>query len=190
MDMEIIYSMLLGLLLATAVPLLAFFLLRRKLDAANAGAIAAAYGSVSAVTFVTAISFLEMEQLSFNGHMIAVMAIMEAPAIIVGVLLVKQLGKLNMDSSVSFSDTIRHSLTNGSVMLLIGSLLIGFLASESQAEGIRPFTTDIFKGFLAVFLLDMGITSGRHLSAIVRWGPFPAIFAIMMPFSMELLHCC
>ena len=85
---EIIWSMVLGFLLASAVPVYAFFLLKKKLSTENAGAIAAAYGSVSTVTFVTAISFLDMEKIEFGGHMIAVMAIMEAPAIIVGVLLI------------------------------------------------------------------------------------------------------
>ena len=87
LNLEIIWSMLFGMLLAIAVPLYAYFLLKRKFSVENSGAIAAAYGSVSAVTFVTAISFLEMEQIPFGGHMVAVMALMEAPSIIVGVLL-------------------------------------------------------------------------------------------------------
>ncbi|MEM7659367.1 MAG: sodium-dependent bicarbonate transport family permease [Bacteroidota bacterium] len=184
LDMEIFWSLMLGMTLATVVPLAVFLILRRKLDGPNAGAVAAAYGSVSAVTFVTAVSFLEMEQVAVGGHMIAVMALMEAPAIIVGVLLVKQFGKQAKEEGPkqSIGSMIWHSFTNGSVLLLIASLVIGFLASESQAEGIRPFTTDIFKGFLAVFLLDMGLTSGRHLSAMVRWGAFPALFATLMPF--------
>lgn len=182
LDMEIVWSMLLGLFMASIIPLTAFFILRRKLDDSNAGAVAAAYGSVSAVTFVTAVSFLEIEQETFGGHMIAVMAIMEAPAIILGVLLVKRFCRQEMEPSGRIGSMVFHSLTNGSVLLLISSLVIGFLASESQAEGIRPFTTDIFKGFLAVFLLDMGLTSGRHLSAMTRWGAFPATFAAVMPF--------
>ena len=182
LDMEIAWSLILGVFLASMVPIGVFFLLRRRLDCPNACAVAASYGSVSAVTFITAVSFLELEQVSFDGHMIAVMAMMEAPAIIVGVLLVKQFGEQRYSNQTSIPSMLKHSLTNGSVLLLLASLVIGFLASESQAEGIRPFTTDIFKGFLAVFLLDMGITSGRHLSAMVRWGTFPAFFALLMPF--------
>lgn len=72
-------------------------------------------------------------------------------------------------------------------MLILGSLLIGFIASEKQAEGISPFTTDIFKGFLAVFLLDMGISSGRKLSDFWNNGYFPLIFAIVIPFINGLL---
>jgi hypothetical protein len=183
LDMEIAWSMMLGIGLAALVPIGSFFLLRRRLSAPNAAAVAAAYGSISAVTFVTAVSFLELEQVHFDGHMIAVMALMEAPAIIIGVLLLKTFSKGHPQATpTSLRTMLWHSFTNGSVLLLIGSLVIGFLASESQAEGIRPFTTDIFKGFLAVFLLDMGITSGRHLSAMVRWGWFPILYAVLMPF--------
>ena len=87
LNMEIIWSLLFGIALAIVIPVYSYFILRRKFSVANSGAIAAAYGSVSAVTFVTAISFLEIEQISFGGHMVAVMALMEAPSIIVGVLL-------------------------------------------------------------------------------------------------------
>lgn len=186
-NMEVLWSMLLGLALAVTVPVSTFFLLRKRLGGANAAAVAAAYGSVSAVTFVTAVSFLELEQQHFSGHMIAVMALMEAPAIIVGVLLVRWFAKDFAQQAGSLSTILRHSVTNGSVLLLIGSLFIGFLASESQAEGIKPFTTDIFKGFLAVFLLDMGLTSGRHLGAMVKSGVLPVLFASVMPFIHGLL---
>jgi len=70
---------------------------------------------------------------------------------------------------------------NGSVLLIIGSLVIGFLASAKQAEGIKPFTNDLFKGFLAIFLLDMGVTSGRKLKTFLSLGWFPVIFAIVIP---------
>ena len=76
---------------------------------------------------------------------------------------------------------VKHSLTNGSVLLILGSLVIGLLANAKQAEGIKPFTNDIFKGFLAIFLLDMGITSGRKLTAFFSFGWFPVIFAILIP---------
>jgi len=187
---EIIYSLLLGIMMAAAIPVLSFFLLKNRLSVENAGAIAASYGSVSAVTFVTAISFLDFQGIHYGGHMIAVMAGMEASAIIVGVSLIhffkgEKHRRPKLDRPAQ--SLLGHSLTNGSVLLILGSLLIGFLASEQQAEGIRPFTTDIFKGFLAVFLLDMGITSGRQLTAILNKGLFPFIFAILMPFMHGLL---
>jgi hypothetical protein len=180
LNLEIFWSLFFGIVLATLVPVYAYYILRRKFSVPNSGAIAAAYGSVSAVTFVTTISFLEMEQIPFGGHMVAVMALMEAPSIIVGVLLISLYDKKNKDT-LSISSVVKHSLTNGSVLLILGSLVVGFLANDAQAEGIKPFTTDIFKGFLAVFLLDMGITSGKKLSDFVKKGWFAVVFAIVMP---------
>lgn len=178
--------LLFGVLLALSIPLYSFFILRRSVGVSNAAAIAAAYGSVSAVTFVTAVSFLELEQVEFGGHMVAVMAFMEAPAIMVGVLLLALFAK-GESPQLSLGKVIQHAFTNGSVFLILGSLVIGFLASDAQAEGIKPFTTDIFKGFLAVFLLDMGIASGRKLSSFWNTGGFPLIFAIVIPLINGLI---
>ncbi len=179
-SLEIFWAFVCGLLLALLVPLYAYFILRRKFSVQNAGAIAASYGSVSAVTFVTAISFLEMEQIDFGGHMVAVMALMEAPSIIVGVLLIS-LFDWQRKKQIKMGEVVRHSLTNGSVLLILGSLVIGFVANEQQAQGIAPFTTDIFKGFLAVFLLDMGITSGKEIMALLKKGWFALLFSIVVP---------
>ncbi len=180
LDGEIIGSLFFGLLLASVVPVVAFFVLKTRFSIPNAGSIAAAYGSVSAVTFVTAISFLELKEIHYGGHMVAVMALMEAPAIMVGVLLMSLFRK-DQEEKQPMGKILHHSLTNGSVFLIIGSLIIGFVASDQQAEGIKPFTTDIFKGFLAVFLLDMGINSGRRLTDFVRKGKFALFFAIILP---------
>lgn len=186
-NLESLMSMGLGLFLAIAIPLSSFFILKRKMSVENAGAIAASYGSVSAVTFVTATSFLDFEAVQFNGHMIAVMALMEAPAIIVGVLLINYFKRSSKSDKSPISNILWHSVTNGSVLLILGSLVIGYMASAEQAEGIRPFTTDIFKGFLAVFLLDMGITSGKQLSSIINKGLYPFIFSSIMPFINGLI---
>lgn len=180
-DMEILWSLLFGILLALVVPIYSFLILRKRVGVSNAAAIAAAYGSVSAVTFVTAVSFLEIVQIEFGGHMVAVMALMEAPSIIVGVVLFSLFEK-NETNQTPFSHILKHSVTNGSVLLILGSLIIGFIASDAQAEGIKPFTTDIFKGFLAVFLLDMGIVSGRKLSSFLENGWFTTLFALIVPF--------
>jgi uncharacterized protein len=145
----------------------------------DSGAIAATYGSVSAVTFVTAISFLEMQNIPYNGYMVAVMALMEAPAIIIGVFLVKFFSKT--EEKLQIGSMIKHSFTNGSVLLIIGSLIIGLLASDKQALGIKPFTTDLFKGFLAIFLLDMGISSGKKIGSLINNGWFTLLFAIIVP---------
>ncbi len=177
---EIIGSMAFGLLISLLIPCYTFFILKRKLSIDDAGAIAAAYGSVSAVTFVTAVNYLESQQMDVHGQMVAIMALMESPAIIAGLLLISIYNK-DADNKIKKSSAIRHSFTNGSVLLILGSLLIGFLANAKQAEGIRPFTTDIFKGFLAIFLLDMGISSGKKLSSFLSNGMFPLVFAILIP---------
>jgi len=180
LNAEIFLSLLFGVFLALVVPIYSFFILKKRVGVDNAGAIAAAYGSVSAVTFVTSITFLETQGMTFGGQMVAVMALMEAPSIIIGVLLMRLFNN-GHSAETSFKHVLRHAVTNGSVLLIIGSLIIGFLASEKQAQGIEPFTTDIFKGFLAVFLLDMGIVSGRKLSSFLDNGWFPLIFALVMP---------
>ena len=179
-DLEIIYSAIFGVFIAIIIPVYCFFILKRKFSIENSGAIAAAYGSVSAVTFVTAISFLEIQKYTFSGHMVAIMALMEAPAIIIGVILMKIFNK-NEVIKTKMKSVVKHSLTDGSVLLILGSLLIGYLASDQQAMGIKPFTTDIFKGFLAIFLLDMGILSGKKLNVFIKSGWFPVVFAIIIP---------
>ena len=178
---EIGWSMLFGISISALIPVYTFFILKRKLNVYDAGAIAAAYGSVSAVTFVTAVSFLENQQLSLHGHMVAIMALMESPAIIVGLVLISLYNKEDKTTNIKIPSVIKHSLTNGSVLLILGSLVIGFLANAKQAEGIKPFTNDLFKGFLAIFLLDMGITSGRKLKAFFSFGLFPFAFAVIVP---------
>ncbi|MFT6873555.1 MAG: hypothetical protein ACJAVN_002575 [Roseivirga sp.] len=175
---EIIWSIVFGIGIAVIIPCVAFFILKRRLSIDNSGAIAAAYGSVSAVTFVTAVAFLEMQGITFGGHMVAVMAFMEAPAIVVGVILIRMFSK-GQTQSTSIGQLVKHAFTNGSVILILGSLVIGWMASEEQAQGIAPFTTDLFKGFLAIFLLDMGIVSGQKLKSFLDQGWFTTSFAIL-----------
>lgn len=183
MDREMFLGMSFGIGMAMLIPLFVFPIAKAKLGSENAGAIAAAYGSISAVTFVTATAFLEIQRESFHGHLVAVMALMEAPAIVVGVLLKEQFSSERGQASreTKLGPVLHHALTNGSVVIIIGSLFIGMLASDAQAEGIKPFTTDIFKGFLAIFLLDMGIVSGRELKAFVKNGIFAPGLAMVLP---------
>lgn len=178
---EILGSILFGVFVSICIPIYTFFILKKKMNLYDSGAIAAAYGSVSAVTFVTAVTYLEAQQLHLKGHMVAVMALMESPAIIMGLLLISLYDK-NGFNNIKKRSVIKHSLTNGSVLLIVGSLCIGYLANAKQAEGIKPFTNDLFKGFLAIFLLDMGITSGKKLKSFFSAGSFPILFAIIIPF--------
>ncbi len=180
LSLEVFWSILLAIFLAVSIPIYTFFILKRKFSIQDSGAIAATYGSVSAVTFVTAVSYLENLNLPFHGYMVAIMALMESPSIIAGLVLIAYYTK-QKETLISKSALVKHSFTNGSVLLILGSLVIGFLADSHQAEGIKPFTNDIFKGFLAIFLLDMGIVSGRKLNDFIKYGWTPIIFAILIP---------
>lgn len=177
---QMVWVMLTGIFISVAIPFYTFLILRKKLNVYDAGATAAAYGSVSAVTFVTAVSYLETHHLPIHGYMVATMALMESPAIIVGLLLISVFGK-DIHQGIQKKEALKHSLTNGSVLLILGSLIIGYLANAKQAEGIKPFTNDLFKGFLAIFLLDMGIASGKKLASFFSYGWFPIIFAAITP---------
>lgn len=183
---EIIYALLFGVIAATLIPLYSFFILRRRLSVSDAAAVAAAYGSVSAVTFVAASAFLESQQIGFRGHMVAVMALMESPAIIVGVILMTKYATEDERGEHDAGNggvrsAIQHSFTNGSVIMLLGSLFIGFVANTREAEGILPFTTDLFKGFLAIFLLEMGMVTAKRFSTFRKYGQFATMFAIAAP---------
>lgn len=177
---EIFNSLVFGAILATAIPLYTFFILKQKVGVSNAGAIAASYGSVSAVTFVSAATFLEMQSVHFGGHMIAVMALMEFPAIIMGFILIKKYDT-QQETQVSLANIIKHAISNGSVLMIMGSLVIGIISDSRQAEGIKPFTNDIFKGFLAIFLLEMGMITAKRFSTFRKHGLFVFLFSIVIP---------
>jgi hypothetical protein len=183
---EITYSIIFAIVLSSVVPVYTFFALKKKVGVPNAGAIAAAYGSVSAVTFVTAVSFLENQGISFGGHMVAIMAIMESPAIVVGVILI-MLYDVGKKKEKSIGALIKHSLTGGSVLMLVGSLVIGLVADAHQARGIEPFTTDIFKGFLSLFLLEMGMVTAKRIKGFKKYGIFLFAFGIVVPLINGLI---
>jgi hypothetical protein len=96
-------------------------------------------------------------------------------------MLLISLHREKQTNEIPIVQTVKHAFTNGSVFLILGSLLIGYITSDAQAEGIKPFTTDLFKGFLAIFLLDMGITSGKKLKSFWKHGWFTVVFAIGIP---------
>lgn len=179
-NLEMMLVMLFGAAFAAIVPIYVFYISKIRLSIADSAAVAAAYGSVSAVTFVSAIAFLEVLGTPFSGYMVAVMALMEVPAIVVGLVLLGIYEKKNTQKT-SLKSVIQHSLTNGSVFLITGSLFIGAIADSKQAEGIKPFTTDIFKGFLAIFLLEMGMVTARRISAFKNYGRFVVFLALVFP---------
>ena len=181
-----------AVLMSLAVPLLSFAVLRLKLDPFNAAAIAATYGSISAVTFITAESFLETQKLPHDGFMVAALALMESPAIIVGLLLVKLASNQDRPNNgrMRWGAVLHEAMLNGSVYLLVGSLVIGYLSagnSPQSVEKMLPFTDKLFYGALSFFLLDMGIVAAQRLGDLRRAGSFLIAFSVLMPLFNALV---
>lgn len=181
-NQEVFFTLLAATLMACAVPIYTFFILRLQLDPYNAAAIAATYGSISAVTFITASSFLEQLNINFDGYMVAALALMESPAIIVGLILVNLFtAEQNSDREFSWSEVLQEAFLNGSVFLLVGSLIIGVLTGEHGWKVLSPFTQDMFYGVLTFFLLDMGLVAAKRIKDLEKTGVFLISFAILTP---------
>lgn len=181
---QVAVTIALAILMASVVPLYSFFILRWRLGVADAAAIAATYGSISAVTFITASSLLTKLDIDYGGHLVAAMALMESPAIIIGVLFYRLFRTDDQGkdkSEFSWSELLRDAFFNGSVLLLIGSLAIGAMTGESGKQALQPFTGDLFKGLLAFFLLDMGLVAARRLRDLRKAGIFLVSFGILVP---------
>lgn len=185
-NFEIVSTLLVAVAFSFIVPIYSYFIIRKKVGNYNAGAIAATYGSVSAVTFVTTIAFLNQLGQHFGGHMVAALALMESPSIIVGVLLIRK-NEETQSTKNNFKRVLHESVTNGSVFLLLASLVVGFVIKETQYEAIAPFSNGLFKGILCLFLLDMGLLAGKRLSVLKKYGSFLIGFALLMPLFNGLI---
>ncbi len=170
-----------AVLMACVVPIYTFFILRTKLDPYNAAAIAATYGSISAVTFITAGSFLDQLGIASDGYMVAALALMESPAIVVGLILVKVFAVNQDGQEFDWGEILRESFFNGSVFLLVGSIIIGILTGEHGEQVLKPFTQDLFYGALTFFLLDMGLVAAKRIQDLQKAGVFLIAFAILTP---------
>jgi len=178
---EVATAMGAAMVMALVVPIYCFFILRWKMNVPNAAAVAATFGSVGAVTFIAAAALLDEYKLPYSGHMVAALAIMESPAIIAGVLLARWYGTKDEDKGYHWSELLRDAFFNGSIFVLVGSLIIGMLTGERGGEALKPFTHDLFKGVLCLFLLDMGIVSARRLTASKTIGWFEFTFSLVVP---------
>jgi hypothetical protein len=163
-DAGMLVTLLAAIVLSACIPVYTFFLMRRRMSTADAAAIAATYGSVSAVTFVTAAGYLDIQGVGWSGYLVAAMALMESPAIIVGILLYNHYGKRGSASSSLFSwkQLVNESLFNASVFLILGSMLIGWITGSAGMSQVEPLVKDLFLGLLCLFLLDMGIVAARR----------------------------
>ncbi|QLA79193.1 sodium-dependent bicarbonate transport family permease [Acidovorax sp. JMULE5] len=207
----------LAVLLAIVVPLVGYALLRRVLSGFNAAAVAATYGSVSAVTFVTATQYLESQHIAYGGHMAAAMALMESPAIILAVLLANALrqkqqavamataappvvamtgggaatlgghGQGKGGPHLSVGKILHESFTDGTQLLLLGAMLIGLLTGDAGKAAMQPFSGDLFKGMLCLFLLDMGLSTARNLPAVRQQSPWLLAYAVLGPITHATL---
>lgn len=178
LDTTLVLAVLAGIVLSALIPLVAFRLLSAttRLTRTDAAAVAAHYGSISIVTFLAATQALQGSGIAFEGYMVAVAAAMETPAIVVALWLARR-GSPGMDSS-----TLREVLFNGSIVLLVGSFLIGMATGEAGLKSIAPFIVDPFKGILCLFLLDMGLIAGRGLrEGRTHMSPSLVMFGLYMP---------
>lgn len=168
-----------GLFLGMAIPLIAYAVLTRlvRLDKINSSAIAAHYGSVSLVTFGAAVALFAQIGESTSGYMPAVLALMEAPAIAVGVALARRAGS----SGDTSGHAIRDAVTTGSVLVLLGATAIGLILGAQGLQDLDGFFVAPFTGVLALFLLDMGLVAFSRIGALKEAGPRPVVFALTMP---------
>jgi hypothetical protein len=156
---EFFYCLAGGFLMAMLIPFLLYLFLSNRLPKADAAAVAACYGSVSAVTFVAGTTWLDSKGVSYSGSMTAVLALMEAPAIVVSLYLYGRSanqGRLNLK-------LLHEAFLNGSVFLLLGSVLVGLATGQFGKESVGTLVFDLFKGLLCFFLLDLGIKAGQTL---------------------------
>jgi uncharacterized protein len=185
--------------LAICIPLLGYWILRRFVSGFDAAAIAATYGSVSAVTFVTAVQYLENQQIPFGGHMAAAMALMESPAIIMAVVFanalrrrpaaatltvggeVAALGDPSSRSGVPLGKILHESFTDGAQLLLLGAMVVGLITGDAGKAAMQPFSGDLFKGMLSFFLLDMGLMAARNLPQARGKSPVLIAYAALGP---------
>ena len=188
-----------AMVLAICIPLMGYWFLRRFVAGFDAAAVAATYGSVSAVTFVTAVQYLENQNIDYGGHMAAAMALMESPAIILAVVLANTLRQKQTppivslgsgvaglsgppnQQSVSIGKILHESFTDGAQLLLLGAMVVGMMTGDAGKAAMEPFSGDLFKGMLSFFLLDMGLMAARNLPQVKGQSPALIAYAIIGP---------
>ncbi len=197
---EVGVSLACAVLLAVLIPAVGYMILRQWLSGFDAAAVAATYGSVSAVTFITAVQVLDGRGVVHGGHMAAAMALMESPAIVMAVLLANMLrrkmaagaassaGMPDMASAgagpvppLPIGKVLHESFTDGAQLLLLGAMAVGLATGESGAAAMKPFSGDLFKGMLAFFLLDMGLLTARHLHTLKGLPRLLLVWGVLAP---------
>lgn len=196
----VMVSLAAAMLMAFTVPVLGYQFLKNRVSRFDAAAIAASYGSVSAVTFVTAMQYLEANAMSPGGHMAVALVVMESPAIIVGVVLANTLRHAQADAVTIASSggtavaafgrpnrgmplgrILHESFTDGAHLLLLGAMAIGYLSGDAGKAVMAPFSSDLFKGMLAFFLLDMGLMVAKNFGSVRGKSPVLMAYASIGP---------
>lgn len=185
---EVVVSLGCAVALAVAVPAIGYVLLQRRLSRYDAAAIAATYGSVSAVTFITASQYLESRGLPFGGHMAASMALMESPAIVMAVVLASMARRRDPATVTAaapqphgLGKVLHESFTDGAQLLLLGAMVVGIVTGETGHKAMQPFSGDLFQGMLAFFLLDMGLVAARNFGSLRTASPWLLAYAVCGP---------
>ena len=182
---DVVAPVLVTLLLGLVVPLLAFAVLAllTRLGPVDRAALAAHYGSTSLVTFTAAAVFLTSSGVSYEGFVTTLLAVLEVPAIVVGLLLAGR----HVRRSAPWSETLREVLTGRSVLLLVGGLALGYVTGPAGYERVEPFFGGIFQGVLTLFLLEMGVVAARRLRDLPLAGPGLVVFAVVFPLAAGFL---
>ena len=175
---ELTWPVLITLILGVATPVVAFLVARSflRLDTINAAAMAAHYGSVSAVTFTAAESFTRAAGTLSEGYLPALVAVLEVPGIVVALVIASRASQ-----GRSMSSAIHEVMTGKSVVLLLGGLIIGAIANQEALTRVEPFFVGLFQGMLCLFLLDLGTLAGQRFNSIRRAGARLLIFATALP---------
>lgn len=183
---EIALSLVIAVVLAVIIPMMGYAFLKKHFGVFDAAAIAATYGSVSAVTFITATQWLGQQGIAYGGHMAAAMALMESPAIILAILLANK-ARASMTpgaTRVGMPKILHESFTDGAQLLLLGSMAVGLATGDAGQKIMGPFSIDLFKGMLSFFLLDMGLVAAKNFGGLKGKPPVTILYAIGAP----LLH--
>lgn len=170
-----------AMLMAVVVPFYAFFFLRRILSIYDAAAMAATYGSISIVTFVVGTDFLGRLDMPYGGYMVAIMSLMESPAVIMGILLVRVFAPRSDTKRPGLGAILHESFFNGTVLLLLGSVVIGAITGETAGKDLEPFMSGLFKGIVLLFLLDVGMLAARRADHLRKVGLPLVAFGVVAP---------
>jgi hypothetical protein len=184
LTIDIAKTLSIAVMLAIIIPVIGYYFLKKKLNSYDSAAIAATYGSVSAVTFITASQFLDQNQITYGGHMAAAMALMESPAIILAVILASAAKSNKKQSSLNL---LHKSFTDGAQLLLIGAMIVGLFAGATGERIMAPFSIDLFKGMLAFFLLDMGLMVAKNFKQVLNKPVYVLIYGVFAPPIHALL---